>query len=181
MLYRTNSVVTKGRLPDGTLFPMPITLDINEKLVGTRAPAPLDCVGRRRRSSMQCRHGTARRGRASAQLSSAAHNSNHFRSCARVSVSVCQYATLSATASPRLTLKDEEGNPLAILEVREMYRPDKAREGELVFGGDADHPAVAYLRDHTADVYVAGRLLGLQAPVHYDHADIRRADNRQRQ
>ena len=34
-----NSVVTKGRLPDGTLFPMPITLDINEKLVRTRASA----------------------------------------------------------------------------------------------------------------------------------------------
>lgn len=85
-----------------------------------------------------------------------------------------QYATLSSSSSPRLTLKDEEGNPLAIMDIREMYRPDKVREGKEVFGGDADHPAVAYLRDRTGDVYVSGRLLGLQAPVHYDHADIRR-------
>lgn len=156
--------MTKGRLPDGTLFPMPITLDINEKLVRTRA----------------LRRGTLQRQLvwSCMEAAAAAADTNPSLPVLYLSDLRClfpdQYATLSSSSNPRLTLKDEEGNPLAIMEIREMYRPDKVREGKEVFGGDADHPAVAYLRDRTGDVYVSGRLLGLQAPVHYDHADIRR-------
>lgn len=112
-----DSVVDTCRLPDGTLFPMPITLDISEALQATLA---------------------------------------------------------AAGPNPTLTLKDEEGNPLALLEVREMWRPDLAREAREVFGGDAEHPSVVYLSRHTGPFYVSGRLRGLQSPVHYDHADLRR-------
>ena len=72
------SVVQSMRLPDGTLFPLPITLDVSEK------------------KALDLKYG---------QHSSAA-------------------------------LKDEEGNLIAILDIADIYKPDKHKEAQLVFGGD---------------------------------------------
>ena len=88
------SVVHSMRLPDGTLFPMPITLDVSEK------------------KALDLKYGQ--------------HSS--------------------------VALKDEEGNLIAVLDIRDIYRPDKDKEAQLVFGGDpvscsrAPLPALCALR-----------------------------------
>jgi sulfate adenylyltransferase len=73
-----------------------------------------------------------------------------------------------------ITLKDKEGNIIAVLDVEDFYTPDKELEAQQVFGGDEEHPAIVYLRRFAGSTYVGGRIRGLQLPPHYDHLDIRR-------
>ena len=79
------AVVHGMRLPDGTLFPMPITLDVSEK------------------KALDLKYGQ--------------HSS--------------------------VALKDEEGNLIAVLDISDIYRPDKEKEAQLVFGGDPVSSAAA--------------------------------------
>ena len=44
-----------------------------------------------------------------------------------------------------LSLRDSEFNLLALLEVEEIWTPNKKKEGQKIFGGDPEHPAVEYL------------------------------------
>ncbi|MCH8993140.1 MAG: bifunctional sulfate adenylyltransferase/adenylylsulfate kinase [Acidobacteria bacterium] len=109
-----DTVVEDMRLPDGTLWPMPITLDID----GDTA------------------------------------------------------ASLSAGAS--LALRDPEGAMLAVLQVSDVWKPDKDREALQVFGSNnVEHPAVAYLMETAGSHYVGGRLEVLDLPPHYDFATLR--------
>ena len=74
----------------------------------------------------------------------------------------------------RIALRDPENVALAILEVQSIWRPDKAREAVKVFGADDPaHPAVRYLHDKAGSHYIGGRVIGLQAPNHYDFRDCR--------
>jgi len=62
-----------------------------------------------------------------------------------------------------------EGVILATLEINDVWTPDKSKEAELVFGADdSAHPSVAYLHEQAGDVYVGGRVTGLERPQHYD-------------
>lgn len=72
-----------------------------------------------------------------------------------------------------MSLKDEEGNIIAILDIEDVYKPDKSVEAQMVFGGDPEHPAIQYLHTQAGNWYVGGKLRGLQLPPHYDHLDIR--------
>jgi len=102
-------VVENMRLADGSLWPMPITLDVTEKFAET------------------------------------------------------------LEEGKDIALRDQEGVILAILSVSDIYRPDKAREAEKVFGADdLAHPAVNYLHNIAGPIYVGGAITGIQAPVHYD-------------
>src|SRR5438309_9177123 len=68
-----------------------------------------------------------------------------------------------------LALRDPEGVMLAAIEVSEMWRPDREQEAKAVYGtANPEHPGVAHLLQRTHPVYVAGRVEGLQLPVHYD-------------
>ena len=68
-----------------------------------------------------------------------------------------------------LALRDPEGVMLAALHVTELYRPDREQEAKAVYGtNNVEHPGVAHLLQRTHPVYVAGRLEGIQLPVHYD-------------
>lgn len=109
-------VVHDMHLPDGTIFPMPITFDV---------------------SAQQARE-------------------------------------LEQSGKRHVLLRDGEYNPIALLDVEDIYTPNKAEEGEAVFGGDPEHPAVAYLAQTAGDVNIGGRLRGFQLPPHYDHKDLRR-------
>lgn len=71
-----------------------------------------------------------------------------------------------------LDLRDE--NPLAILKIESIYKPDKLLESELVFRGDPEHPAVRYLNEVSGNYYLGGSLKGLNYPKHYDYIDIRK-------
>ena len=108
------SVCSDMRLPDGTIWPMPVVLDITEE------------------------------------------------------------AAAALHAGDKLALRDSEGVMLAVLDVEDLYRPDRELEAQQVFGTtDPEHPGVAMLLTRTNPVYVGGSVEGLQLPTHYDFAPVR--------
>lgn len=110
-----DGVVDNLRLADGTIWPMPITLDVSEETAGT------------------------------------------------------------LEAGQRVALREKTGLLLAILTVGDVWKVDKDREAEQVFGTtNTEHPAVNYLMNIAGDYYVGGTLEGLQLPPHYDFRDLRR-------
>jgi len=109
-----DSVVENMRLADGTLWPMPITLDVSEAFAA------------------------------------------------------------DIKAGDEVALRDEEGVIIAILEVSDNWKPNKAVEAEKVFGADdLAHPAVDFLHNQAGDVYLGGKLKGLSVPSHYDFKVLR--------
>ena len=109
-----DSVVNDMRLTDGTLWPMPITLDVTE-----------------------------------------------------------QFAE-QVKVGETIALCDQEGVLIATMEISDKWTPDKAKEAEKVFGAnDLAHPAVAYLRHTAGNVYLGGKLKGIEAPNHYDYNQLR--------
>jgi len=108
------SVCARMRLADGTLWPIPVTLDVSDELAATLKPGSY------------------------------------------------------------LALRDEEGVMLAALEVSEVWEPDRRAEASAVLGTDSpEHPGVDHLLNRTHRHYVGGRILGFQAPMHYDYRDLR--------
>ena len=102
------------RLADGTLWPMPITLDVTEDLAAGLEPGG------------------------------------------------------------QLALRDPEGVMLAVLNVRDVWRPDRQAEAERVFGSaNPEHPGVAYLLNGTNPFYVGGTVEAIEPPRHYDYREIR--------
>jgi sulfate adenylyltransferase len=73
-----------------------------------------------------------------------------------------------------LALRDPEGVMLAALHVEEIWEIDREASAQATFGTlDRKHPGVAHLLDRTHPVALAGRLEGLQLPVHYDFRHLR--------
>lgn len=73
-----------------------------------------------------------------------------------------------------IALRDKEGVILAILEVGDVWKADKRKEAELVFGADDKaHPAVSYLHEKAGEYYVGGKLTGLELPQYYDYNELR--------
>lgn len=108
------SVVDELRLADGTLWPIPVTLDVSEPFASRLAPGS------------------------------------------------------------EVVLRDSQGVPLAVLEVEDIYRPDREYEAAQVFGTtDRAHPGVAELLERYQPINLGGRVRGIQAPVHYDFAELR--------
>lgn len=108
------SVCEKMRLSDNTLWPMPITLDVD----------------------------------------------NNFAK--------------SLKEGEKVALRDQEGVILAILEVGDVWKPDKKKEAKLVFGeDDKAHPAISYMHDKAGEYYVGGKITGLELPSYYDYNDLR--------
>ena len=61
----------------------------------------------------------------------------------------------------------------AVLEVEDLWRPDKAREALLVYGTDAvAHPGVRYLQEQVHATYVGGRILGAELPAHFEFENL---------
>jgi sulfate adenylyltransferase len=72
-----------------------------------------------------------------------------------------------------VALHDPEGFALALLHVESVWKPDKRREAELVYGTTSPlHPGVRALYE-TGDYYVGGTLQGIQHPTHHDYEDLR--------
>ncbi|RDI99577.1 bifunctional sulfate adenylyltransferase/adenylylsulfate kinase [Dyella solisilvae] len=73
-----------------------------------------------------------------------------------------------------VALRDTQGVPLAVLEVEDIYRPDRQYEAAQVFGTtDPTHPGVAELLQRYRPVNLGGRVRGIQAPSHYDFTVLR--------
>ena len=70
-------------------------------------------------------------------------------------------------------LAEEGGEPIAILEVSGLFRRDREREADAVFGTqDLDHPGVQALQE-AGDLCVAGELRVLRLPAHDDFVEYR--------
>src|SRR5690606_30529359 len=107
-------VVSEMRLANGTLWPMPITLDVDPKTAET------------------------------------------------------------VQEGGKVALRDATGLLLAIMDVEDVWQPDKAVEAQGVFGTtNTEHPAVGYLMNTAGSVYIGGKLRGHHLPPHYDFADVR--------
>ncbi|KAI5962182.1 MET3 [Candida pseudojiufengensis] len=71
-----------------------------------------------------------------------------------------------------IDLRDE--NPLAILTIESIYKPNKTIEAEKVFRGDPEHPSIKYLNEQTNEIYLGGSLQGINYPKHYDYINLRK-------
>ena len=73
-----------------------------------------------------------------------------------------------------LALREKEGFLNAFLIVAEVWKIDKEKEANLVFGTiDKTHPGVNYLFNNVGDYYVAGELIKVAMPKHYDYNSLR--------
>jgi sulfate adenylyltransferase len=74
----------------------------------------------------------------------------------------------------KVELRDQEGVVLAVITVGDVWKPDKSREAELVFGADDEaHPTVNYLKHKAGEYYVGGKLECKELPTHYDFNEHR--------
>ncbi|KAI9885380.1 MAG: Sulfate adenylyltransferase [Watsoniomyces obsoletus] len=81
---------------------------------------------------------------------------------------------LGIAPGARITLRDfRDDRNLAIIQVEDVYQPDKAKEAQSVFGGDEEHPAVKYLNEKTNDFYIGGKLDAVNRLNHYDYVELR--------
>jgi sulfate adenylyltransferase len=77
------------------------------------------------------------------------------------------------SAGDRVALRDNEGFMPAVLTVEDLWRPDRGREAESIYGTtDPSHPGVRYLLNSVNPVYVSGRVEGVQAPLHHDFESL---------
>jgi len=73
-----------------------------------------------------------------------------------------------------VALRDSEGVMIAALSVEEIFRPDRKTEAALLFSGaeNAENGEARFLAQ-APPCAVAGRVEGLQLPVHYDFRELR--------
>ena len=76
--------------------------------------------------------------------------------------------------SSKVALRDAEGVMLAVLNVEDVWQPDRAAEAKSVFGSTSKaHPGADYAMNKANPWYVGGKLEGLQHPSHYDFRSLR--------
>ncbi|KAI3613410.1 hypothetical protein CBS9595_004243 [Malassezia furfur] len=86
-----------------------------------------------------------------------------------------QAQQLGLKQGARVALRDpRDDNTIAILTVSDLYKVDRAREAELVFGAnDKAHPSVQYLYENVKDVFVGGSVQAVAKPQYYDYVELR--------
>ena len=78
------------------------------------------------------------------------------------------------TTGEPVALRDAEGVMLAALTVGEIFEPDREAEAAVLFGtADPSHNGVSRFLHRAPPCAVAGRLEGLQLPVHSDFRELR--------
>jgi len=84
------------------------------------------------------------------------------------------FAKKLAPGTSKVALRDPEGVMLAVLNVEDVWQPDRKEEAKSVFGTtSAVHPGADYVLNKSNPWYVGGRLEGLQLPTHYDFRILR--------
>jgi sulfate adenylyltransferase len=94
-----------------------------------------------------------------------------------VCLDVDEETARSISQGDLLALRDMEGFMQGLLEVGDIWRPDKRAEAQAVYGtaDELHHPGVRRLYQEVRDVYVGGRLIGLSHIEHYDYPELRLA------
>ncbi len=73
----------------------------------------------------------------------------------------------------RIALRDPEGFMPATLKLTHIWRPNKMREAQAVYGTDSSsHPGVRYLMEQVGEVYLGGEVEGVQLPAHHDFENL---------
>jgi sulfate adenylyltransferase len=84
------------------------------------------------------------------------------------------FARKLAPGSSKVALRDPEGVMLAVLNVEDVWQPDRSAEAKSVFGSTSQaHPGADYTINKANPWYVGGKLEGLQQPAHYDFRSLR--------
>ena len=80
----------------------------------------------------------------------------------------------SLSPGQRVALRDAEGVMLAVLQVEEVWQPDRMAEAESVYETTStEPPGVDFILSSTNPSYVGGRIEGLRLPSHYDFRSLR--------
>ncbi|KAF8538442.1 hypothetical protein BDD12DRAFT_917699 [Trichophaea hybrida] len=89
-------------------------------------------------------------------------------------VSQQQIDELGIKPGVRITLRDfRDDRNLAIINVDDIYKPNKEKEAKEVLGGDPEHPAIKYLFNTAKEFYVGGKLDAINKLDHYDYVGLR--------
>ncbi|KAI9857720.1 MAG: Sulfate adenylyltransferase [Trichoglossum hirsutum] len=89
-------------------------------------------------------------------------------------VSQGQVDLLGIKPGARIALRDfRDDRHLAIISVEDVYKPDKQKEANEVFGGDDEHPAIKYLFNIAKEFYVGGKVEAINKLNHYDYIELR--------
>jgi len=76
--------------------------------------------------------------------------------------------------SSKIALRDAEGVMLAVLNVEDVWQPDRKVEAEAVYGTTSPiHPGVDYLQNKGNRWYLGGTIEGLRHPSFYDFRSLR--------
>lgn len=85
-----------------------------------------------------------------------------------------EFAKNLKPGSSKVALRDPEGVMLAVLNVDDVWQPDRAAEAKSVFGSTSKaHPGADYAMNKANPWYVGGKLEGLHLPSHYDFRSLR--------
>jgi sulfate adenylyltransferase len=85
-----------------------------------------------------------------------------------------EFAKSLKPGSSKVALRDGEGVMLAVLNVEDVWQPDRSAEAKSVFGTTSKaHPGADYAINKANPWYVGGTLEGLQGPSHYDFRSLR--------
>ena len=78
------------------------------------------------------------------------------------------------TVGNKMVLRDKEGFALAVLTIGDVWKPDRKKEAEQVYGTmDETHPGVNYLLHESNPIYIGGSVEGVHFPKHYDYQGLR--------
>jgi len=73
-----------------------------------------------------------------------------------------------------IILCDEFGKPLAMMSVESVYKPDKKKEAQAVYGTTGtDHFGVNYLLKEVKDYYIGGSIKGISEVERHDFSHLR--------
>lgn len=92
-----------------------------------------------------------------------------------ITLDVNQNISKSFSIGDRVALKDlRDEQPLAVLTIESIYKPNKEEEAKQVFRGDPEHPANRYLFENSGEYYIGGSIQGIAYPKHYDYVPLRK-------
>ena len=76
--------------------------------------------------------------------------------------------------SSKIALRNKEGFILAVLNIKDIWKPDLELEAQSVFGTkDTKHPGVHYLLNTSKKNYIGGKIEKVTNPHHYDFQYLR--------
>lgn len=73
----------------------------------------------------------------------------------------------------KIALRDSEGFMPAVMTVEEIWTANKEKEAECVYGTKSrEHPGVQYLYEKVENVYIGGKVEGIESLVHHDFENL---------